>query len=118
MVKDQEATQIDQILRAAIGPCDQRNLLAHGRWWRFDRKTSMIQIRGERKGGPEWGDYTEAKIFEIDFKLSVYAAELYKLRRSIERRRGDHDVNESELAAPGGVGSNLSPTGEKTPQPI
>jgi hypothetical protein len=96
LVTDQEASQIVQILKDAIGPCDQRNLLAHGRWWRFDPKTSTITIRGERKAEPEWADYTEAKIFEIDLQLSALAAELYKLGRSIEQRRGDHDVHESE----------------------
>jgi hypothetical protein len=92
LVEDQEAREIDRILKAAIGPCDRRNLLAHGRWWRFDSKTSTITIRGESKGEPETADYTERKICEIDFELSALAVELYKVRRDIEHRRGDHDV--------------------------
>src|SRR5262249_44513217 len=91
LVEDQEATEIIQILKAAIGPCDRRNLLAHGRWWRFDTKTSTITIRGERKGEPKMADYTETNIFEIDLQLSALAADLYKVRREIEHRRGDHD---------------------------
>jgi hypothetical protein len=100
LVEDQEATtEIIRILRAAIGPCDQRNLLAHGRWWRFDTKTSTITIRGERRGEPETADYTERKIFEIDFELSTLAVDLYKVRRDIEHRRGDHAVHESDFPA-------------------
>jgi hypothetical protein len=90
LVEDQEAEQIVRILNDAIGPCDGRNVLAHGRWWRFHSKTSTITIRGERKGEPQFEHYTEAKIFEIDFKLSALATDLYKVRREIERRRGDH----------------------------
>jgi hypothetical protein len=55
LVEDQEATQIVQLLKDAIGPSDRRNLLAHGRWWRFDPKTSTIKIRGERRGETEMG---------------------------------------------------------------
>jgi hypothetical protein len=95
LVTDQEASQIVQILKDAIGPCDQRNLLAHGRWWRFDPKTSTITVRGERKGGPEFADYTEAKISEIDLQLSALVAELHKLRSTIEQRCGDHDESEA-----------------------
>jgi hypothetical protein len=95
LVEDQEAREIDRILKAAIEPCDRRNLLAHGRWWRFDLKTRTITIRGERKEGPEWAEYTEGKILEIDGQLSALAAHLYRVRRDIENRRGDHDVPES-----------------------
>jgi hypothetical protein len=92
LVKDQEAKQIDQILRAAIGPCDRRNLLAHGRWWRFNPKTSTIRIRGERRREPEWDNYTEQKILEIDSELTTLADDLNEIKRAIENRRGDHDV--------------------------
>jgi hypothetical protein len=81
-----EAKPITQILTHAIDPCDRRNLLAHGRWWRFDPKTATITIRGERKGQAEWADYTEAEISRIAVELKGHAAELYKLRRSIEER--------------------------------
>jgi len=33
LVEGQEAKRIDEILKAAIAPCDRRNSLAHGRWW-------------------------------------------------------------------------------------
>ena len=95
LVEDEEAKEIDRILKAAIEPCDGRNLLAHGRWWRFDVNAKTIIIRGERKGEPEYADYTEGRILSIDGQLNALAADLYKVRREIERRRGDHDVPES-----------------------
>jgi hypothetical protein len=90
-----EKEPIVRILNDAIDACDERNLLAHGEWWRFDSKTSTIKVRGERKGQLEWADYTEDGIVRIDVKLRALKTELYKLRRDIEHRRGDHDVDES-----------------------
>jgi hypothetical protein len=96
LIQEKEASEIVRVLTGAIAPCEQRNLLAHGRWWRFDPKTSTIKIRGERKGEPEWADYTEPKISTIGIELRTLAADLYKVRRDIEQRRGDHDVHESD----------------------
>jgi hypothetical protein len=39
--------RIVEILKAAIAPCDRRNSLAHGRWWRFISTTSTIKVHGE-----------------------------------------------------------------------
>ena len=91
-VEDREASEIERILTDAIKPCDERNLLAHGRWYRFDPKTLTISIRGEQKGEPEWSDYTESAILQIDGELRALATDLYKVRSDIEHRRGDHDV--------------------------
>jgi hypothetical protein len=96
LVKNREAKQIVQILKEAIRPCDRRNLLAHGRWWRFDPKTSTIRIRGERKGEPEWADHTEEKIREIGSELRKLAGDLNEIKQAIEHRRGDHDVPDFE----------------------
>jgi hypothetical protein len=49
-VQDQEASEIRRVLTDAIDLCKRRNLLAHGRWWRFDPKTSTIKIRGGTEG--------------------------------------------------------------------
>jgi hypothetical protein len=95
LVENRERSQIVQILRAAIKPCDQRNLLAHGRWWRFDPKTSTIEVRGDRR--QERGHYTESKIAELAETFKTLDANLYTLRSAIENRRGDHDVHESDL---------------------
>jgi hypothetical protein len=92
-----EAGQIKKILTEAIGPCDDRNLLAHGQWWRFDSKTSTIKIHGERKGQIKFADFAEANILKIADDLKGLKTELFKLRSAIENRRGDHDVDECDL---------------------
>jgi hypothetical protein len=91
LAKDQETSQIIQILRAAIDPCDQRNLLVHGRWSHFDPKTSTIKVRGNRRR--EWGEYTEGRISTLAETFKTLEADLYTVRSAIEQRRGDHDVD-------------------------
>ena len=50
-----ETASIEKFLAAAVAPCEQRNLLAHGTWWCFDRGTSSIQVRsGIRWDGDEF----------------------------------------------------------------
>jgi hypothetical protein len=84
-----EKWPIVQLLTDAKAPCDDRNLLAHGLWWRFDPNTSTIDVRG----GTQWEDgcvdhksYTVAGIDEIVEKFKDLEAELFKRRRSIEDR--------------------------------
>ena len=91
-VQDQEASEVSRVLTDAVDPCRQRNLLTHGRWWRFDPKTLTIKIRGERKGEPESANFAEAEILGIASKLRALATDLYMVRREIEHRRGDHDI--------------------------
>jgi hypothetical protein len=96
-VQDREAIEIERILTDAIELCDQRNLFAHGRWWRFDTKTETVRIRGERKGEPKFAGYAAHEISGIAMQFKMLASDLYKLRRDIEQRRGDHDVRENDL---------------------
>ena len=85
-----EAEPIKNILMKAISVCDDRNLLAHGEWWRFDPDTSAINVRG----GTQWNDdglvdhkaWTEAEIDAVTEKLKDFEVELFKLRRAIEQR--------------------------------
>jgi len=97
LVEGQEAKRIDEILKAAIAPCDRRNSLAHGRWWQFISVTSTIKVRGERKGKSEWDCYTEEEIREIGIELRTRALDLNDIKRAIENRRGDHDAPESDF---------------------
>jgi hypothetical protein len=97
LVNDQEEKRIVEILKAAIAPCDRRNFLAHGRWWRFISTTSTIKVRGERKGKPELANYTEEEIREIGIELRTLALDLNEIKRAIENRRGDHDASESDF---------------------
>jgi len=87
-----EAESIKSILTEAITPCDERNLLAHGQWWRFDPTSSTVDVRG----GTQWQDdrvdhrkWTVADISGFAEKFKDLDAELYKLRREIEKRRSE-----------------------------
>src|SRR5262249_15440112 len=81
LVEEQEAIRIKRILTDAIDPCDRRNLLAHGRWWRFEVKKLTLQIRGERKGEPKVADYTVQDILWVAEKLETLAIDLERIRR-------------------------------------
>jgi hypothetical protein len=84
-----EKAPIVQLLTHAKAPCDDRNLLAHGQWWRFDPNTSTIDVRGGRQrddGCVEHNRFTVAGIHEIIEKFKNLEAELFKLRRSIADR--------------------------------
>jgi hypothetical protein len=85
-----EAAAIVKLLFEAIAPCDQRNLLAHGHWWCFNRQTAQITVRS----GTLWeGDcpapveFTAADI-EATEEFKDLEVELYKLH---------HDCPSSEI---------------------
>ena len=85
-----EAEPIKNILTKARLACEDRNLLAHGEWWRFNSVTSTIDVRG----GTQWNDdsfpeskpWTEAEIVAVTERFKDFEAELYKLRSAIEKR--------------------------------
>jgi hypothetical protein len=82
-----ETKTIKKLLTDAIDPCDQRNLLAHGTWWGFNRRTAKIHVRGatrwEHPEPPEHREYTGADIRAIAERLADIEADLFKLRRSL-----------------------------------
>jgi hypothetical protein len=60
-----EAKLIVELLSDAIGPCDQRNFLAHGEWWCFNTRTLTITVRNGTRwkdGQPEHVEYTAQEI--------------------------------------------------------
>jgi hypothetical protein len=84
-----ETAKIEKFLTDAIDPCEQRNVLAHGHWWCFNRRTSTIVVRGATRWEhpevpPEQRGYTAPDIHEVAEKLAAIAVELYKLRCLIE----------------------------------
>ena len=85
-----EAEPIKNILTEAVAVCDDRNLLAHGEWWRFDPITSTIDVRGGTQwnddGFPEHKPWTEAEIVAVTERFKDFEIELYKLRRAIGQR--------------------------------
>jgi hypothetical protein len=86
-----DVPQIDQIkdlLTDAVHLCRQRNFLAHGTWWCFNRRASIVDVRGgvrwEPELPPESRKYTVSDIEAIAGKFKHIEAELYKIRRSFE----------------------------------
>ena len=92
-----ETEAIEQLLQDAFRP-DQRNHLAHGIWWAFDPRTASIHVRGgavySEEEEDQFGEYSEETISAIADRFETLEADLYKLRRDIEKRRGDdHDFD-------------------------
>ena len=85
-----ETESIKELLDDAIEPSDQRNFLAHGTWWFFNRRTSTISVRGTTRwesasDPPKNRDYTVADINTLANFFEDLASDLYPLRREIER---------------------------------
>ena len=94
-----QTEQIKNLLNEAIHPCRDRNLLASGTWWCFNRRTLTIEVRGGVRWGhlelpPENRTYTVSDILKVAHKFKNIAAELYKVRRSLEPK-----VTEAEMCA-------------------
>jgi len=86
-----ETEQIKKLLEDACDPTNKRNHLAHGSWWAFDPGTATIHVRGgiQREDEDQFGEYSEETISAIADRFETLEADLYKLRRGIENRRGD-----------------------------
>jgi hypothetical protein len=91
--------QIRNLLDEAVHLCRERNFLAHGTWWCFNRRTLTVEIRGGLRWErlelpPENREYTVADIERLADKFKDIEAELYKIRRSFEPK-----MSEAELRA-------------------
>jgi hypothetical protein len=83
-----QTEQIKRLLDEAVRPCRERNLLAHGAWWWFDRREMVVMIRG----GVRWRDdpeippdnrhYSVADIEALAGVFDTLMVELYKLRQT------------------------------------
>jgi hypothetical protein len=94
-----QTEQIKNLLNEAIQPSRDRDLLARGTWWCFDRRTLTIEVRGGVRWGqpelpPEHREYTVSDILKVAHKFKNIEAELYKIRRSLEPK-----VSEAEMRA-------------------
>jgi hypothetical protein len=83
----EEARPIAEILTKAIKPTDDRNLLAHGTWWRFQRDAGTLTVRSGviRPGEPQKAEWTEADINLVPKRFDDLEIELFNLRRELER---------------------------------
>jgi hypothetical protein len=89
--------QIRNILDEAVDLCRERNFLAHGTWWCFNRRTLTVEVRGgvrwERPElPPENREYTVSEIEKLADKFKNIEAELYKIRRSFEPQMTEAEI--------------------------
>ncbi len=93
-----ETEQIRNLLNEAVDLCRQRNFLAHGTWWCFNRRTLTVEVRGgtrwEPERPPENRKYTVSDIENLADKFKNIEAELFKIRRSLEPK-----ISEVEMRA-------------------
>jgi hypothetical protein len=93
-----EIEQIRNLLNEAVDLCKQRNFLANGTWWCFNRRTLTVEVRGgirrEPVRPPENRQYTPSDIEKLAERFKDVEAELYKIRRSFEPK-----MTEAEMRA-------------------
>jgi hypothetical protein len=82
-----QTEQIKNLLNEAIRPCRDRNFLAHGTWWCFNRRTLTVEVHGgirrEEPGlPPESRKFSVSDIERLADRFKEIEAELYKLRHS------------------------------------
>ena len=86
--------QIRNLLDEAVHLCRERNFLAHGTWWCFNRRTLTVEVRsGVRWGWPELPpenrEYTVSDIEKLADKFKDIEAELYRICRSFEPKMSE-----------------------------
>lgn len=89
--------QIKNLLNEAIQPCTDRNFLAHGTWYCFNRRSLTIEVRiGVRGGQQELTSqnraYAMSDILKLARKFKDMEAELYKIRRSLEPKMSEAEA--------------------------
>jgi hypothetical protein len=84
VLSSEDVKKLAALLKQAARPCDLRNLLAHGHWWRFDLDAQIMTVRRD-KLRPRQKRHLEIKAADIDraaSELIDIEAELYKLQPS------------------------------------
>ena len=77
---------MDQLDRSAK-LYDLRNLLAHGHWWKFDPITETITVRRDRDHEQRFVDIARIELESAAEDFENIEGELYKIRRTIEKRQ-------------------------------
>jgi hypothetical protein len=101
-----QTEQIKNLLNEAIHPCGDRNFLARGTWWCFNRRTLTFEVRGGVRWQPELPPenraYTVSDILKLAHKFKDIEAALYKVRRSLEPKMSEAEMRaaSSFLRAP------------------
>ena len=83
-----ETDAIVACLKRSISFCRDRNLLAHGTWWEFDTDANTITVRSgvDRKNEDQHRAFAVADIQAVAMSLDDLEAELWTLRRAVEKR--------------------------------
>jgi len=89
--------QIRNLLDEAVHLCRERNFLAHGAWWCFNRRTLTVKVRGgvrweQPELPPENHEYTVSDIEKLAGKFRDIEAELYRIRRSFEPKMTEAEI--------------------------
>jgi hypothetical protein len=81
-----ETDAIVHHLREAFPLCNDRNLLAHGVWWRIDSEAGIVNVRAAkvRPNEEPHRDFTVDAIQRIATTFDDLEVELYKLQVGIE----------------------------------
>jgi hypothetical protein len=116
-----QTEQIKNLLNAAIHPCRDRNFLAHGTWYCFNRRTLTVEVRGEVPWGqsslsPENRSFTVSDILKIARKLKEIEAELYRARRSLEPKMSEAEMRAASSILKGIESRGIAPTVAKLPE--
>jgi hypothetical protein len=89
---------IRNLLDETVHFCRERNFLAHGIWWCFNRRALTVDVRGgmrrEPERPPENRTYTVSDIEKLADKFKDITAELYKIRCAFEPK-----MTEAEMRA-------------------
>jgi hypothetical protein len=109
-----ETEQIKELLNGAIAPCRDHNLLAHGTWCCFNRRTLAIEVRGKMQWGqsPENRAYTVADILKVARKFKDIEVELYRIRKSLEPKMSEAEIRAASFMLKGvqarGIAANVA----------
>jgi len=102
-----QTKQIRNLLDEAVHLCRERNFLAHGTWWCFNRRTLTVEVRGgvrweQPELPPENRKYRVSNIEKVADKFKDIEAELYRIRRSFEPKMTEAEIRaaSSFLRAP------------------
>jgi hypothetical protein len=91
VLPQEDVERVVSALKRAIPPCNLRNLLAHGAWWKFAPDEQVMTVRREKlRPGEE--RYVTIKVEEIDdaaSKLGEIESELFQFQGPIEERVTD-----------------------------
>jgi hypothetical protein len=74
-----ETERIKNLLNEAVDLCRQRNFLAHGTWWCFNRRTLTVKVRSGVRGGSQSYRPRTANIRCLTSRSSLISSRILRL---------------------------------------